>query len=222
MPEVVRGSRPSVDITRSHSGNNEQIPRRGVHFDTLPQSPLGDRPPLVQADSTGSRGSRDRRISQDEPRKLERRRTDKYEDRPTADAYYDSRAASRKEFKRRASTLAEYYQQRPDLLPQLPFTFRHGWRRWKLFGLIFLIFVDACVIPIVLYYSMKFAGNVEGWISMFSQRLTSSDTYKHSSFRRCRHNLGRTNLRRIRRSIMAPHQKGRLLPPPRHKKQMGL
>lgn len=84
-----------------------------------------------------------------------------------ADAYYDSRAATKREFKRRASTLQEYYKQHPTLLPQLPFTWKHGFKRWKLFALIFLIFVDACVVPIVLYYAMRFAGNVQGWISEF-------------------------------------------------------
>lgn len=30
--------------------------------------------------------------------------------------------------------------------------------------LIFFIFVDACVAPIVLYYALRYAGGVEGWI----------------------------------------------------------
>lgn len=85
---------------------------------------------------------------------------------PERAAYYDSRAATKREFRRRASTLQEYYQEHPELLPQLPFTWRHGFKRWKLFFTIFIMVVDACVLPIVLYYSMKFAGHVQGWISM--------------------------------------------------------
>lgn len=167
MPEVIRGSRPSVDMTRSHSGNADQIPRRNVHFspDSAPSPPIreANESPLDTVDSE-SRG-RKTSIEPFTPKRLERRPSERLEDRPVADVYYDSRAATRREFKRRATTLAEYYEQNPALLPQLPFTWKHGWRRWKLFGLIFLIFVDACVIPIVLYYTMNFVGDVESWIS---------------------------------------------------------
>ena len=82
------------------------------------------------------------------------------------DAYYDSRAATLREFRRRASTLQEYYKENPTLLPQLPFTWRHGWRRWKLFIIVTIIIIDACVIPLVLYYALHFAGHVAGYISM--------------------------------------------------------
>lgn len=190
MPEVVRGSRPSVDMNRSHSGHQDQIPRRGVHFDPeSPSSREGDGPPLDVVDS----GSRDGRKSTEQNKKLERRHTDKPEDRPQADAYYDSRAATKREFKRRASTLQEYYKENPALLPQLPFTWKHGWRRWKLFILIFLIFVDACVIPIVLYYAMRYAGHVQGYISRYPSShsvllLTSL------SLRRRSHDLGRSHI----------------------------
>jgi hypothetical protein len=85
------------------------------------------------------------------------------------EAYYDSRAATKREFRRRASTLQEYYADNPELLPQLPFTFRTGWKRWKLFFTIFIMVVDACVIPLILYYTMKFIGHVEGWISKIAQ-----------------------------------------------------
>jgi len=84
--------------------------------------------------------------------------------RPDQDVYYDSRAATKREFKRRASTLQDYYAQNPELLPQLPFTWKRGWKRWKLFLTIALMVVDACVVPIVLYYTMTFAGNVQGFI----------------------------------------------------------
>lgn len=177
MPEVVRGSRPSVDMARSHSGHTDQIPRRNVHFspDSAPSPPIRqvNEPPLDTVDSE----TRGRRKSTEESKRLERRPTERLEDRPVADAYYDSRAATKREFKRRGSTLAEYYKENPALLPQLPFTWRHGWRRWKLFALIFLIVVDACVLPIVLYYSMRFAGNVEGWISRRLYFSHSLDTH---------------------------------------------
>ncbi|KAJ6785664.1 hypothetical protein PWT90_00957 [Aphanocladium album] len=92
------------------------------------------------------------------------RRSLSYAQRESANAYYDSRAATRAEWKRRAKTLQEYYDDNPSLLPQLPFTWHHGWRRWRLFIFAFLVFVDACAIPIALYYGMWYAGNVEGYI----------------------------------------------------------
>ena len=158
MPEVVRGSRPSLDEHRVSSNG----PRRNVHFG--PESP----PPINEEDSQQPLSPTD---SQSRSRKksiefggIDRRHTEPPEERPAADAYYDSRAATKREFKRRASTLADYYNQNPALLPQLPFTWHHGWRRYKLSALVFLMFVDACVIPLVLYYAMTFAGNVQGWI----------------------------------------------------------
>lgn len=85
------------------------------------------------------------------------------DDRAEQDVYYDSRAATITEFKRRATTLDGYYHMHPDLLPQLPFTFRRGWRRWRLYFLVGLIFFDACILPILLYYAMTYGGNVAGW-----------------------------------------------------------
>jgi len=85
--------------------------------------------------------------------------------RPEEAEYHDSRAATVQEYRRRGTTLQEYYQHNPELLPQLPFTWHHGWRRWKLFIFIFLIFIDACAVPIALYYGMAFGGDVEGWVS---------------------------------------------------------
>ncbi|KAB2099702.1 hypothetical protein AG0111_0g12068 [Alternaria gaisen] len=93
-----------------------------------------------------------------------RRKSSTYDERPAASAYYDSRAATKQEYRRRASTLQEYYDENPHLLPQLPFTWHRGWKRWRLGMLIFFIFVDACVAPIVLYYALRYAGDVEGWI----------------------------------------------------------
>lgn len=92
------------------------------------------------------------------------RRSLSYAQRESATAYYDSRAATRAEWQRRAKTLEEYYDDNPGLLPQLPFTWHHGWRRWRLFLFAFLVFVDACALPIALYYGMWYAGHVQGYI----------------------------------------------------------
>ncbi|KAH6981331.1 hypothetical protein BKA56DRAFT_673735 [Ilyonectria sp. MPI-CAGE-AT-0026] len=87
-----------------------------------------------------------------------------YSQRPQAEAYYDSRAGTREEYRRRGKTLQEYYDSNPQLLPQLPFTWHHGRKRWRLFIFAFLVFVDASAIPIALYYGMHYAGDVQGWI----------------------------------------------------------
>jgi hypothetical protein len=173
MPEVVRGSRASMEMPRTSSNQHR------VHFG--PESPPlreeNTEHPLSHTESPGPPFPGVRRKSSENIKPIQRRQSERPADRPEADAYYDSRAATKREFKRRASTLQEYYKQNPTLLPQLPFTWRHGFRRWKLFALIFLIFVDACVIPIVLYYVMKFVGDVQGWISMTtsSWRRISAD-----------------------------------------------
>ncbi|KAM4063168.1 hypothetical protein HRG_010268 [Hirsutella rhossiliensis] len=94
----------------------------------------------------------------------ESRRSLSYALRPQAEAYYDSRAATRTEWRRRAKTLDEYYDDNRHLLPQLPFTWHHGRRRWRLFFFAFFVFVDASAVPIALYYGMHYAGDVENWI----------------------------------------------------------
>lgn len=86
------------------------------------------------------------------------------ESRPDADAYYDSRAGTKREWRRRATTLEDYYHQNPELLPQLPFTWHRGKKRWRLIALIVLMWIDACVLPIALYYGLWYGGNVQGWI----------------------------------------------------------
>lgn len=172
MPEVVRGSRASVDLPRQSS--SQLRVRFGPESPPLQES--SSQQPLSPTESPGPAHLGIGRKSTEGIRPIQRRQSERLEDRPDANVYYDSRAATKREFKRRASTLQEYYKQNPTLLPQLPFTWRHGWRRWKLFMLIFLIFVDACVIPIVLYYALKFAGDVEGWISMYP---VSSMTLSH-------------------------------------------
>ena len=163
MPEVVRGSRASFQVDRNALNVPTTPTREGrnVHFG--PESPgsLEEAPPQVL-------GSVDTGLSTASSRKQRRDRR-KSHDEPERDAYYDSRAATKREFRRRASTLQEYYAEHPTLLPQLPFTWRHGWRRWKLFFTIFIMVVDACVIPIVLYYAMTFAGNVQGWIGKMTK-----------------------------------------------------
>ncbi|KAL5585914.1 hypothetical protein FOBRF1_015784 [Fusarium oxysporum] len=92
------------------------------------------------------------------------RRNLSYAQRHVADIYYHSRAATQKTYRRRATTILEYCDENPHLLPQLPFMWHQGWKRWKLFIFALLVFVDASVIPITLYYGMRYAGEVEGWI----------------------------------------------------------
>jgi len=171
MPEVVRGSRPSVDV-RIPSGqgrSSAEIPespaaRGRVHFDdnepAPPLSPSTENP----LNLTESSRSRSRRKSS-----TWRREQGEGGEHAERDAYYDSRAATKREFRRRASTLQEYYKENPELLPQLPFTWHHGWRRYKFFGLVFVMFVDACVLPIALYYGMSYGGDIEGWISKMTK-----------------------------------------------------
>lgn len=180
MPEVVRGSRASIQIDRpsvqlgrseSHDLNSPTREGRNVHFspETPVASPLESPPPLgtTRSDSGLSLTSGRRKSSQ-----LKRRKST--DDRPEQDVYYDSRAATRREFKRRASTLQDYYDQNPELLPQLPFTWRRGWKRWKLFLTIALMVVDACVVPIILYYTMTFIGHIEGYIGEAIQPICCS------------------------------------------------
>ncbi|RSL53338.1 hypothetical protein CEP54_010464 [Fusarium duplospermum] len=136
LPGTANPSRPS----QSHQSSNER-----VRFDVPPE-------PAQRRETAGSDFS-------EAPR-----RSLSYAQRPVADAYYDSRAATQTEYRRRAKTLQEYYDDNPNLLPQLPFTWHHGWKRWRLFIFAFLVFVDASAIPIALYYGMYYAGDVEGWI----------------------------------------------------------
>ena len=86
-------------------------------------------------------------------------------DRNQENAYHDSRAATKPEFRRRASTLRTYYLDHPEILPQLPFTFRYGYKRWRLAGYIALMIFDACLVPLLLYYTMTFGGNLQEWIT---------------------------------------------------------
>lgn len=162
MPEVIRGSRshdsaPVSPLTQTHS--HPTSPFTSVERALENTS---DNTPYRKSVSDTLRPSVDeRRRKSSSWRRAERDAIVKAE----ADAYYDSRAATKREFRRRGTTLQDYYRENPRLLPQLPFTWHHGWRRVRLGGLIFLMFVDACVLPIVLYYAMTFAGNVQSWIT---------------------------------------------------------
>lgn len=161
MPAVVRGSArsnslPQIETQTQFSPPTSPVDPRRVTFDQHreppPSSPVASRffPPRL---STSSR----RRSSQ------RYRESDLNEEE--ADAYYDSRAATHREFRRRGTTLQDYYLEHPELLPQLPFTFRHGFKRWKLAGYVALMVFDACILPILLYYAMTFGGNIQGYIT---------------------------------------------------------
>lgn len=113
----------------------------------------------VQRHTTDTAFAEMSRRSSDAPR-----RNLSYAQRPVAEIYYHSRAATQKKYRRRATTILEYCDENPHSLPQLPFTWHHGWKRWKLFIFALLVFVDSSVIPITLYYGMRYAGEVEGWI----------------------------------------------------------
>lgn len=162
MPEVRRGSRhasdPIVPTFQNGVARSATFPAASA----LPQRHESD---------TTANGSKPRH-SMNTPRPKarhttsdsNRRKSLAYQERPEAEAYYDSRAATQHEYRRRAKTLKEYYQEHPNLLPQLPFTFHHGKKRWRLAWLLFFMFVDACAVPIALYYGMHYSGHVEGWI----------------------------------------------------------
>lgn len=154
MPEVIRGSRSHEAIPPGFPSSPG--PRRSITFS--PEQTTSQ--PLTPVNSDRDRPNSRRTRSLDILRRDRRSSVERIE----RDVYYDSRAATKREFRRRATTLQQYYSEHPDLLPQLPFTFRHGFKRWKLGGYIALMVIDACVVPIILYYTMTFAGNVQGWI----------------------------------------------------------
>ncbi|KAF4340851.1 hypothetical protein FBEOM_5192 [Fusarium beomiforme] len=180
MPEVRRGSLAPVSdsalsstdvpespiVTRPSQSHKPSTDR--VRFD-IPDETTSSVSPREPVDSASvelpRRTSDGARRNSDAPRRSsDARRSLSYAQRPQAEAYYDSRAATRKEYRRRATTLLEYYDENPHLLPQLPFTWHHGWKRWRLFIFAFAVFVDASAVPIALYYGLKYAGDVEGWI----------------------------------------------------------
>lgn len=148
------------DGTADITADSKEMDGKGNNFAADSDTVTDPRPavPRVPPETGTPHQHHDRRTSTDARRSLS------YALRPRADAYYDSRAATRSEWKRRARTLQEYYDDNPHLLPQLPFTWHHGWRRWRLFLFAFLVFVDGCALPIALYYGMNYAGHVQGWI----------------------------------------------------------
>jgi hypothetical protein len=113
--------------------------------------------------SNNTNGSNELHKTTSDPVKKSRRKS--HDETRNASAYYDSRASTRREFKRRASTLSEYYAKNPTLLPQLPYSLRRGWRRWKVIGMGIMMVIDACVVPIILYYALTFGANIQEWIS---------------------------------------------------------
>ncbi|KAF4440606.1 hypothetical protein F53441_12249 [Fusarium austroafricanum] len=135
----------------SRPSQSRQLSANRVRFD-VPLEP-------VQRHTTDTTFAEMSRRSSDTPR-----RNLSYAQRPVADINYHSQAATQKKYRRRATTILEYCDENPHLLPQLPFTWHHGWKRWRPFVFALLIFVDASVIPITLYYGMRYAGEVEGWI----------------------------------------------------------
>lgn len=149
MPQVVRGIRSNSDSIKNNQSGT-------------PGSPAQDRRVTFEQGRTNASNTLEHTTS---PNSLQPSRSRRDHHQDESDAYYDSRAATHKEFQRRASTLQSYYHEHPELLPQLPFTFRHGFKRWKLGGYISLMLFDACVVPIVLYYAMTFGGNIQGWIT---------------------------------------------------------
>jgi hypothetical protein len=155
MPAVVRGSgqfpRDPATPTSPHDRRVTFEQNRQETSNSLPTAP-------TFSPASPTRRSTDRRHSSNTHR-------DRDFDHEDGLAYYDSRAATRREYRRRGSTLQSYYLEHPELLPQLPFTFRHGFKRWKLAGYIALMVFDACILPILLYYSMTFGGNVQGYIT---------------------------------------------------------
>ncbi|KAK7414598.1 hypothetical protein QQX98_006535 [Neonectria punicea] len=155
MPEVRRGSSSRLKFDSSTDATpNAARPST--------QS-LGPAAVTVRFDDDATPSPRRNTIGPDHAGELPRQSLS-YSQRPQAEAYYDSRAGTREEWKRRGKTLQEYYDDNPQLLPQLPFTWHHGRKRWRLFIFAFLVFVDASAIPIALYYGMHYAGDVEGYI----------------------------------------------------------
>ncbi|KAL7788182.1 hypothetical protein V8C37DRAFT_240156 [Trichoderma ceciliae] len=118
---------------------------------------------FMPVDSQGSRPSQ-HAASPESPRTDTPRRSLSYALRQEAEVYYDSRAGTLKEWKRRDRTLQDYYRNNPQLLPQLPFTWHHGRKRWRLIFFAIMVFIDGSVVPIALYYALKYAGNVQGFI----------------------------------------------------------
>ncbi|TAQ86515.1 hypothetical protein B7494_g5180 [Chlorociboria aeruginascens] len=166
MPAVVRGSRrsnsfphpqsqPDLPSNPTPASPTSPVQDRRVTFEQSRLEPSNSLPTVPTFSPRQSTSNRRHSSHHQRYRDL---------DRDENDPYYDSRAASQREYRRRGTTLQSYYLDHPELLPQLPFTFRHGFKRWKLAGYIGLMVFDACIVPILLYYAMTFGGNVQGYI----------------------------------------------------------
>ncbi|KAJ9659128.1 hypothetical protein H2198_003270 [Neophaeococcomyces mojaviensis] len=178
MPEVIRGSRSHDNAPSPATSPGTEKPRPILPENSLTQLNTEDSNAPIDASRLPSpphlrhvafRADSNEAPTSPRAQPRDRRRSSSFfrndlEDRPEADAYYDSRAATKREWRRRATTLQDYYRDNPKLLPQLPFTWHHGLKRWRLIGLITLMWIDACVLPIALYYGMYYGGGVAGWI----------------------------------------------------------
>lgn len=159
-PQQEGNQTASRQTTQEHGPDNSHL--KPQNSETLSHSVSPSRHVAFRADSNEP-------PAHPVPLSRDRRRSSSFfransETRPDAEVYYDSRAATKREWKRRATTLQDYYHDNPELLPQLPFTWHRGWKRWRLIGLIVVMWIDACVLPIVLYYGLAYGGDVQGWI----------------------------------------------------------
>merc|ERR1712000_228198 len=136
-------------LQQSHARSADDVPITQQLSNTLSSSRLGN--VLLRGRSNEERrasspdendthnSAASKPISPLPPIDPEPRKSVSYAQRPQEPAYYDSRAAGRKEWKRRAKTLEEYYEDNPDLLPQLPFSWHHGNKRWRLWLFAFFV-----------------------------------------------------------------------------------
>ncbi|TVY55507.1 hypothetical protein LSUE1_G009260, partial [Lachnellula suecica] len=177
-PPVIRGSERSASLPHSRlqtTSESQSTPAISAASPASPTSPTIPNPRVTfeqnraAAETSNSlpteRTFSPRRSASNNRRHSSHLRRSRDIDEEERDVYYDSRAATQREYQRRGSTLQDYYQHHPELLPQLPFTLRHGFKRWKLAGYIALMVFDACIVPIMLYYAMTFGGNVQGYIT---------------------------------------------------------
>jgi len=119
MPEVIRGSQSLDDLSRfSQHVSTPLSPNRDVVSPTSLVSPSGLSHLAFESTIDDATSPSCARPHADHRRhsssfRLERRDSMR---RAEVEAYYDSRAATKKEFRRRASTLQEYYKANPQLL----------------------------------------------------------------------------------------------------------
>ncbi|KAM0262290.1 hypothetical protein ACHAQJ_001759 [Trichoderma viride] len=167
MPDIDQDKKIARSLSDQQNDASERategVANSNVASSRLNTASLPNIVTFMHVDSHGSRPSQ-RGAAPESPRTDAPRRSLSYAMREEAEVYYDSRAGTRKEWKRRDRTLQDYYRNNPQLLPQLPFTWHHGWKRWRLFIFAILVLIDGSIMPIVLYYAMRYAGHVQGWI----------------------------------------------------------